>query len=209
MQLPIIDQADNQESITIPDQIVNQSINERFIAQVIRGLQANRRQDTVQTKTRGEVSGGGRKPWRQKGTGRARQGSIRAPQWVGGGIVFGPRKNRHHTLKVNQSARKKAKLLLLIDKIKHQAVTVIKFLPDFNPPKTQSARSWLEALPIAGGRILIIGQKIQTNFGLSIRNIPGIDYTTVGELNAYDLIRCDWIVIENSALQQLMSIEQK
>lgn len=205
MQLPLADPTKTITTINIPDELVNQPINRRFIAQVIRGLIANRRQDTVHTKTRGQVRGGGRKPWRQKGTGRARHGSIRSPIWVGGGVVFGPQKERSHAVSLSRTVRQLARRLLLIDKIKHQAVTVVSSIPA-DRPKTKLMRAWLEGLKIPEGKILLITDEIQGRVLLASRNIPGVETIAKTQVNAYDLISHNHVVIEKAALEDLLDL---
>jgi large subunit ribosomal protein L4 len=205
MKLKVIDHNKADETITIPDKIINQPTNPRFMAQVIRVYEANRRQDTRHTKTRGEVSGGGRKPWRQKGTGRARQGSIRSPQWVGGGVVFGPRKNQNHALELPVKMRKKALQISLLDKIRHQAVTVVSST-NLKKISTKEAHNWLKSIQPPSGQILIVSEKSNPTLALSTRNIPGVENIDIQMLNAYEIIAHSRIILEKGVLAKILGI---
>ena len=147
-------------------------VNEGALYHAVRAYRNNQRQGNASTKTKAEVSGGNRKPWRQKGTGRARQGSIRAPQWAGGGVVFGPRPRSYRTdlpRKVRQVARRSA----LNARARDGAVLVVEPL-DFEAPKTQRLVALLEGMGVAGQRVLILTAEHRPQVYLSGRNVPGV-----------------------------------
>lgn len=204
MKIPIIDQTETKNHLVIPDKVVNQPINPRFIAQVMRVYLSNERQDTASTKTRGEVSGGGRKPWRQKGTGRARHGSIRSPLWVGGGVTFGPRKNRHHQLHLSAKAKVKARQLLLINLIKNQSLKVVSQI-DIQQPKTKAVVDWLVKLQIPVGSVLIVPDEPTTNLLIGSRNIAGVSVIAKSLVNPYHLLSNNWVVVESSVILSWLS----
>lgn len=203
MQIPIVDKTETKEFVTIPDKLINQPINPRFIAQVVRIYLSNQRQDTAHTKTRGEVSGGGRKPWRQKGTGRARHGSIRSPLWVGGGVIFGPRNQNHH-LQLSAKNRVKARQLLLIDLIKNQRLKAVSSI-GIKQPKTKVVTNWLVKLQVPGGKILIIPEKLNVNLLIGGRNIPGVSVVEKKFVNPYHLLTHNIVIVESSVIRDWLS----
>ncbi len=171
--------------------------NTHAMHQVVRSQMAGRRAGTHQTKTRGNVSGGGKKPWRQKGTGRARQGSIRSPQWAGGGVVFGPHP-RSYAFKVPNKIVKLAMRSALTVKLSEGVITVIDAF-NFEKPSTQAAASALAALGIAG-RVTVVVSDDDINSLLSFRNLPKVRVITATESNTYDLIDNTAVVFTKPAL---------
>lgn len=169
-----------------------------LIEQAIVTILANRRQVLAHTKTRGDVRGGGKKPWRQKGTGRARQGSIRSPQWKGGGVVHGPRKNRNYSLKMNNAARRQALRMALTDKLNHQRLTIIDGIKLTNP-KTKEFAAVLKALPKAKTSLLIIPASAPELVRAG-RNIPGVTFIRADSLNTYDLVRNERLFVLRDSL---------
>lgn len=168
--------------------------------QVVRMQRASWRAGTHQTKTRGQVSGGGKKPWRQKGTGRARQGTIRAPHWRGGGVVFGPHP-RSYAFKVNKKEIKLAMRSALSAKLADgQLIVVDKF--DFEKPSTKEAVAALKALGIEGRCTLVIDDEDVNTF-LSFRNIPTVDIVPVNDANTYELLDNKYLVFTENALRTL------
>ncbi len=167
---------------------------------VVRRQLAAARKGTASTKTRSEVSGGGVKPWRQKGTGRARAGSIRSPIWRGGGTVFGP-KPRDYKLKVNKKVRKLALRSALTLRAQEGRVKVIE---DFEmaEPKTKEALRVFDALDLKENVLLILPEE-DINIMLSVRNLPHILAITVDELNTYDILASEWLVFTKRALERL------
>lgn len=159
--------------------------NVHAMHEVCRAQMAASRQGTHQTKTRGNVSGGGRKPWRQKGTGHARQGSTRAPQWIHGGVVFGPHP-RKYDFKVPRKVVKLAMRSALSAKLADGEIMIIDSL-DFENPKTKEAVEVIKALELEGRITLVIGDE-DINAYLSFRNIPGLRIITANQANTYDFI---------------------
>jgi large subunit ribosomal protein L4 len=165
---------------------------------VIAGL-AGLRAGTHSTKTRGEVSGGGKKPWRQKGTGRARQGSIRSPQWVGGGIAHGPQPH-DHAMRVNKKMKRGALRSALTDAARSDKLAVVTDLA-FDEPKTKHAVQILEALGLTGKILVVLDQP--TDDGAvekSFRNLPEVRVAYAGGLGTYDLLRADRVLFTAAAL---------
>ncbi len=167
--------------------------------------QANARQGTVSSKTRAEVRGGGRKPWRQKGTGRARAGSIRSPLWRGGGVIFGP-KPRDYSKKMNRKERRLA-LRTALQGRAEDLVVVQDFASEFPRPKT---KDFLEATARwgveAGSKILVILAEKNENVYLSVRNIANVKLITASNLNIYDLLHADKIVSTEDAIKKIQEV---
>lgn len=171
---------------------------------VVTAQRASWRQGTSNTRTRGQVRGGGRKPWRQKGTGRARQGTIRAPHWVGGGVVFGPHP-RSYDKKVNRKEVKLAMRSALSAKLADNELVVMKDF-GFEKPRTKDAVAALKALGLEGKRItLVIGNEDVETF-LSFRNIPEVDIVPVGDINTYELIDNKALVIVDTCLARIEEV---
>jgi large subunit ribosomal protein L4 len=169
-----------------------------LIEQAIITLLANRRPTIAHTKTRGEVRGGGKKPWKQKGTGRARQGSIRSPQWKGGGVIFGPRKNRVYTRKMNVSAKRLAMLMSLSDKAKNDKVVLVDKI-DMAKPKTKEFVAMIKALKL-NRKVLVILSSTDANVIKSGRNLQQIKFIRADSLNTYDIVNHNALLIVQSAL---------
>lgn len=186
---------DNVWGITPNDQVVYEHINL---------FMANRRQGTHTTKTRSDVSGGGRKPWRQKGTGNARQGSTRAPHWVGGGVVFGPSANRNYTKKMNKKERKLALKSALTYKANDKDIIVVdKFEAETN--KTKDMLKVLEGLN-ATGKTLIVTTELTENLILATRNIADVKLVLANELNTYDVLYVNKIIITEDAVKYVEEV---
>ena len=186
---------DNVWGITPNDQVVYEHINL---------FMANRRQGTHATKTRSDVSGGGRKPWRQKGTGNARQGSTRAPHWVGGGVVFGPSANRNYTKKMNKKERKLALKSALTYKANDKDIIVVdKFEAETN--KTKDMLKVLEGLN-ATGKTLIVTTELTENLILATRNIADVKLVLANELNTYDVLYVNKIIITEDAVKYVEEV---
>lgn len=169
--------------------------------QVVVNYLSNLRQGTHSTKGRSEVSGGGRKPWRQKGTGRARQGSIRATQWVGGGVPFGPTPRSHHK-RTNGKEVKLAMRSVLSGKLADGELYVVDAL-DFDAPKTKQAKAVLEALGIQDKRVTVVLDNDAIDAFLSFRNLPKVSVIGVGEANAHNLIDNGALLMTESVAKTL------
>ena len=167
--------------------------------------QANARQSSASTKTRDEVRGGGRKPWRQKGTGNARQGSIRAPQWRGGGIVFGPTPNKNYKKKQNKKERRLALLSALSYKAMDKELIVLENL-SFESNKTKEMVNLLNGLNILNNKVLVVVAELEENVCLAARNLANVKVVTFNEVNTYDTVNADNMIITHDALQKLEEV---
>ena len=185
-------------NFALPAEYFDGTVNEPVLHQAVKVYLNNQRQGTHMTKSRSFVSGGNQKPWKQKGTGRARQGSIRAPHWRGGGIVFGPTPRDYRTeipRKVRQLARKSA----LNARAREGAVHVIERLA-FRAPKTAQLVSLLQSLGLAERRILVLTAGHNPNAYLSGRNLPTVEVMSYPEASAYDILWSEAVVVEEGAL---------
>ena len=184
----------------LADSVFGIEPNVPVMHQVVRMQRASWRAGTHQTKTRGMVSGGGKKPYRQKGTGRARQGTIRAPHWRGGGVVFGPHP-RSYAFKVNKKEIKLAIRSALSAKLADgQLIVVDKF--DFEKPCTKDAVAVLKALEVEGRCTIVVNDE-NVNAFLSFRNIPEVDIVPSGYENVYELLDNKFLIFEEEALRKL------
>lgn len=177
--------------------------NTFVVHQVVRSQQAGRRAGTHSTLTRGKVSGGGKKPWRQKGTGRARQGTTRAPQWAGGGVVFGPHP-RSYGFKVPKKVVKLAMRSALSAKLADEALVVVDAF-SFDKPSTKQAADILKSLGIAG-RVTVVVPDDDVNAILSFRNLPKVRVITASQSNTYDLVDNTAVLFSQSALSWLEGV---
>ena len=177
--------------------------NEAVLFEALVQQRASLRQGNHKVKTRAEVAGGGRKPWRQKGTGRARQGSIRSPQWRGGGIVFGP-SQRSYSYKLPKKVRRLALLSALSTKVRDEEIIVLEGLA-FDAPKTKEFVKVLAALSI-DKKALIVTADLDETLALSARNIPGISVVTATGINVLDLIGHNKLVMTKAAVQKVEEV---
>ena len=177
--------------------------NENIVHSVIVNYLANQRQGTQNTKTRAEVSGGGRKPWRQKGTGRARQGSIRAPQWIKGGIALGPRP-RSYSYKINKKEKRLAIKSILSSKVAEKELVVLDKL-ELKEIKTANMVKVLNNVK-AEGKTLILLPANNENVCKSSRNIEGVKTLTVDTINAYDLVKYNNLVVTEDTVKKLEEV---
>ena len=177
--------------------------NENVVHSVLVNYLANQRQGTQSTKTRAEVRGGGKKPWRQKGTGRARQGSIRAPQWIKGGIALGP-KPRSYTYRVNKKERQLAIRSLLSAKVLDNELTVVDKL-EVKEPKTNVMVKALASLKVEGKTLIILADKNE-NVLLSSRNIEGVKTIELNTINVFDLLNCNKLVLPLDTVKKLEEV---
>ena len=177
--------------------------NEAVVHSVLVNFLANQRQGTQSTKTRSEVSGGGRKPWRQKGTGRARQGSIRAPQWIKGGIALGP-KPRSYKYTVNKKERQLAVKSVLSSKVLENELVVVDSLP-LNDIKTKEMVKALSYLKVDGKALIMLPEKNE-KVQKSARNIEGVKTTLVETINVYDLLKYNKLVVTEDTVKKLEEV---
>jgi len=185
-------------AVTLPADLFDGTVNEPVLHQAVKTYLGNQRQGTAATKTRRMVSGGNQKPWRQKGTGRARQGTIRAPHWRGGGVVFGPHPRDYRSAipgKVRQLARRSA----LNARAREGAVAVVEPL-GFDAPKTGRLAALLAAMGLAGRKVLVLTDGVKPNVYRSGRNLPGVQVLPWGEANAYQVLWAETVVVEQPAL---------
>ena len=205
--MPKVDVYDMQGK-KVSDVELNESVfgiepNEAVVHSVLVNYLANQRQGTQSTKTRAEVRGGGRKPWRQKGTGRARQGSIRAPQWIKGGIALGP-KPRSYTYKVNKKERQLAIKSLLSSIVLENELTVVEKL-EMKEAKTKEMVKTLSNLKVEGKTLIIVADKNE-NVYLSSRNIEGVKAITLNMINVYDLLQYNKLVLPLDTVKKLEEV---
>jgi large subunit ribosomal protein L4 len=189
-------------SVELPDEVFGVQVNVPVMHRVVRAQLAAARAGTHSTKTRSEVRGGGAKPWRQKGTGRARQGSRRAPQWTGGGVVFGPTP-RDHSLRVNKKEKLLALRSALTDRRAGGNLVVVDGL-DFEAPKTASAVELLDTLGLAGRKLLFVVDGLEEAAIKSFRNLPAVHLITFDQLNTYDVLASDVVVFTRDSLEAFL-----
>jgi large subunit ribosomal protein L4 len=189
-------------SVELPDEIFGVQVNVPVMHRVVRAQLAAARAGTHSTKTRAEVRGGGRKPWRQKGTGRARQGSIRAPQWRGGGVVFGPTP-RDHDLRVNKKEKVLALRSALTDRRAGGNLVVLDGL-DFEEPRTARAVELLETVGLGGRKLLFVVDGLEEAAIKSFRNLPAVHLITFDQLNTYDVLNSDTVVFTRDSLDAFL-----
>ena len=185
--------------ITLADEVFKAPYNEDLIHQAVVCYLSNQRQGTKSTLTRSEVAGGGRKPWKQKGTGRARQGSIRSPQWVHGGVVFAP-KPRDFSKKMNDQMRKGAFVSALSKMMEEKAIVVVDDMSI--AAKTKEAVKVLDALKL-NRRVTVVTDGVNENAIRAFANLDGAAVTTADILNTYDLVASDYVVITKDAIKKL------
>jgi large subunit ribosomal protein L4 len=176
--------------------------NPSLIQEVVVAQAANARESIAHTKTRGEVRGGGKKPWKQKHTGRARHGSTRSPIWKGGGVVFGPRNTRVWTVKVNKKAKQAAMRMILSEKVKNNSMIIVSELnlPEY---KTKAVAQILSKLPCAGRGSLIAVPSVTETAWKSVANIPKVEISRVNSLNIVDVMKHSFLVITAAGVDAL------
>jgi large subunit ribosomal protein L4 len=189
-------------SVDLPDEVFGVQVNVPVMHRVVRAQLAAARAGTHSTKTRSEVRGGGAKPWRQKGTGRARQGSRRAPQWTGGGVVFGPTP-RDHSLRVNKKEKVLALRSALTDRRAGGNLVVVDGL-DFDAPKTARAVELLDTLGLADRKLLFVVDGLEEAAIKSFRNLPAVHLITFDQLNTYDVLASDVVVFTRDSLEAFL-----
>ncbi len=190
-------------TIELNDNIFAAEVNKVVLHQVVVNYLANQRQGTQSTKTRTEVRGGGIKPWRQKGTGRARQGSIRAPQWTGGGVALGP-KPRDYRFRLNKKVRKLAFKSALSAKAQADEIIVIEDLK-MDEIKTAKIAAMLKGLNVTS-KALIVTAENDTNVYKSARNIKGVEVSNVPTLNTYEILKNDKFIVSKDAIAKIEEV---
>ena len=190
------------EKIDLNDSVFAATVNEHLVHMAVVLQLANKRQGTQKAKTRAEVRGGGRKPWRQKGTGHARQGSIRAPQWTGGGVVFAP-VPRDYSFKMNKKEKMAAIKSALSSKVSEDKLIVVDSL-DFEAPKTKKMKEVLANLKTDKALVVVDGDAANTI--LSVRNLPTARGIYSNSINVYDILKYDTVVITKSAVKAIEEV---
>lgn len=188
--------------LDLNDSVFAVDVNEHLMHMAVVLQLANKRQGTQKAKTRSEVSGGGRKPWRQKGTGHARQGSIRAPQWKGGGVVFAP-KPRDYSFKMNKKEKRAALLSALTSRVEDKKFIVVEGLT-FNDIKTKNMVNVLNNLKVA--KALVVTANDDKNVILSARNIQDVKTATADTINVYDILKYDTMVVSKEAVGTIQEV---
>ena len=191
------------KTIELKEEVFGIEPNEAVVHSVLVNYLANQRQGTQSTKTRAEVSGGGRKPWRQKGTGRARQGSIRAPHWVGGGVALGP-KPRSYNYTVNKKEKRLAIKSMLSSKVSENELVVVESLP-LKEIKTKEMARILNNLKVEGKAVILLPEKDEI-VQKSARNIEGVKTLQVGTINVYDLLKYNKLVVTEDTVKKLEEV---
>ena len=189
-------------TIELNDAVFGVEINEHLVHMAVVNQLANNRQGTQKAKTRSEVSGGGRKPWRQKGTGHARQGSTRAPQWTGGGVVFAP-VPRDYTVKMNKKEKRAALKSVLTSRVQENKFLVVDELK-FDEIKTKKMQGVLDALKVK--KALVVLKDNDQNVLLSARNIADVRTVLTSTLNVFDILKYDTVVVTKAAVENIEEV---
>lgn len=190
-------------TIDLNDAVFGVEVNEHLVHMAVVAQLANKRQGTQKAKTRSEVSGGGRKPWRQKGTGHARQGSIRAPQWVHGGVALGP-KPRDYSYSLNKKEKRLAMKSALSSKVAESEMVVVDSIA-LEAYKTKTVVEMLKALG-ADKKALIVTEGVDAKLIKSAANIPGVKTATVNTLCVYDILNCDKFIVVKDAVAKIEEV---
>lgn len=203
LSLPVYDfKAKEIDSLSLPKEIFKFKINEKLLAQSVRVYLANQRQGTVSTKDRGEVAGSTRKIYRQKGTGRARHGSIKAPIFVGGGIVGGP-KPRDYSLKINKKQKKQAIFASLSLQLKNKNIIIFSDKILSIEPKTKKIFELLKNFNLNDKKVLFVLPKIEKKFILAARNIKKVDFIDAKSINAYKILSYQKLIFFESSIEEI------
>ncbi|MCR4867176.1 MAG: 50S ribosomal protein L4 [Lachnospiraceae bacterium] len=190
-------------TMELSDAIFGVEINEHLVHMAVVQQLANNRQGTQKAKTRSEVSGGGRKPWRQKGTGHARQGSTRSPQWTGGGVVFAP-VPRDYSFKMNRKEKRTALKSVLTDKVANNKLIVLDKL-SFDEIKTKDFVKVLDNLKIEGKALVVLNEN-DTNVVMSAKNVPTAKTTLTSTINVYDILDAKTLVLTQDAVKTIEEV---
>ena len=189
-------------TLELNDAVFGVEVNEHLVHLAVVAQLANKRQGTQKAKTRSEVSGGGRKPWRQKGTGHARQGSTRAPQWTGGGMVFAPTP-RDYTIKLNKKEKRAALKSALTSRVNDSKFIVVDDL-SFDEIKTKNFKKVLDNLKVS--KALVVLDEASNNAALSARNLPAVKTAKVNTINVYDILKYNTVVATKAAVANIEEV---
>ena len=202
MKYPVYNQEGKETGeVMLPKDVFEVPMNPDLVHQVLVLQRANQRQNSAHTKDRSEVRGGGRKPWRQKGTGRARHGSIRSPLWRGGGITFGPRNEKNWGREIPKKMRRKALLMVLSEKAKNNLVVILDNL-EIEKPKTKVMATIIRKLPAEKGSRLILTNNGKNTF-LAARNIKKTGVLEARNLNIVDLLNYKYLLVSKEGIKQI------
>ena len=190
------------DKLELNDSVFGVEINEHLVHMAVVGQLANKRQGTQSAKTRSEVSGGGKKPWRQKGTGHARQGSTRSPQWTGGGVVFAP-KPRDYSVKMNKKEKQLAMKSALTSKVQEEKLVVVDELK-MDEIKTKKFVEIMNNLKAA--KALVVTMDVEENVVCSANNVPDVKTATTNEINVYDILKYDTLVLTKDAVAAIEEV---
>ena len=188
-----------RERVTLPSDVFDGTINMPVLHQVVKAYLANQRQGTASTKTRGLVTGGNQKPWKQKGTGRARQGSTRAPNWPGGGTVFGPHGDRNYSEDVPRKVKALARRSAFNARANEGAIMVIDAF-NYAEPRTKAIQGLVDRLGVGTQKVLILTDGVKPNVHLSGRNLPNVHVLPYSDASAYHVLWSDVVLIEGPAI---------
>lgn len=187
---------------TLSSDIFGVEVNTGLVEKIVRSFLANKRHAIAHTKTRSERRGGGAKPWKQKGTGRARHGSSRSPIWKKGGVTFGPRSERNYALKVNKKEKKKALFMTLSSKVTDEKLVLLDAL-EMKEPKTQEAAGLMKSLKLDDAKVLIVTPEKNDAIEKSVRNLPKTHAVNVSKLNAYDVLNATHCVMSVDSVKAI------
>ena len=190
------------DTIELNDAVFGVEVNEHLVHMAVVNQLANNRQGTQKAKTRSEVSGGGRKPWRQKGTGHARQGSTRAPQWTGGGMVFAPTP-RDYTIRLNKKEKRAALKSALTSRVNENKFIVVDSL-SFDEIKTKNFKAVMDNLKVS--KALVVLDEESTNAAISAKNIPTVKTARVNTINVYDILKYNTVVATKAAVASIEEV---
>ncbi len=206
-EIEVVDKSGKAVSkLELSDALFGGPVRKDLIHEAVRSLQAARRQGTASTKSRGEVRGGGRKPWRQKGTGRARIGTIRAPHWKGGGTVFGPRP-RDYGFRMPKKVRRAAFRSALADRLQNGALVVVDEIT-LAEPKTKLMRQWLEGVNLGKTKLLLVlgGGEGDEGIARAARNLPNVKVVRADEVNTLDVMAAGVVLMPSSVLKRMEEV---
>ena len=190
------------DTLELNDAVFGVEVNEHLVHMAVVAQLANNRQGTQKAKTRSEVSGGGRKPWRQKGTGHARQGSTRAPQWTGGGMVFAPTP-RDYTIRLNKKEKRAALKSALTSRVNENKFIVVDSL-SFDEVKTKNFKAVMDNLKVS--KALVVLDEESTNAAISAKNIPTVKTARVNTINVYDILKYNTVVATKAAVASIEEV---
>ena len=204
MKYPVYNNDNKKDGqVDLKDLEIPEEINTDLLHQVVESLRSRQRKVIAKTKDRSEVSGGGRKPWPQKGTGRARHGSIRSPIWVGGGITFGPQPNKNYKKKINRKMKRKAFQEGFLTKVRDEEVKIVKEL-ELPKIKTKLLANLLDNLELTDQSVLILLTKPSREIKMSARNLPEVGVRTIDQVNLLDILSYHHILITEDSFNKLL-----